>query len=244
MFTQDYSLNRPGYLSLPQGGEEEEEGNIIYTCVGTPNQGPCDSHRRSLAQSGRPLKNLATMTEPDTRRSATITHPSRDMSAPGSPRVSYETSGFLPRHDYSIASYTRPLSALDRPQETAEDGEIEVRISVRYMKKLNNELVSWSQLGAERRSNKKKAKLDLARSTLELNLANCHEFLTDDDKRSMSMAVDCQDVLKTYEDMKDMAAVNAHLKHKMKHGTKILLDRVDAVIAVTKADICHKDDPD
>nr|CAD7197083.1 unnamed protein product [Timema douglasi] len=113
-----------------------------------------------------------------------------------------------------------------------------------YMKKLNNELVSWSQLGAERRTNKKKAKLDLATSTLELNLANCHEFLTDDDKRSISMTVDCRDILKTYEDMKDMAAVNAHLKHKMKHRTKCLLDRVDAAIAVTKADICHKDDPD
>nr|CAD7411104.1 unnamed protein product [Timema poppensis] len=118
-------------------------------------------------------------------------------------------------------------------------------ISVKeYMKKLNNELVSWSQLGAERRTNKKKAKLDLATSTLELNLANCHEFLTDDDKRSISMTVDCRDILKTYEDMKDMAAVNAHLKHKMKHRTKCLLDRVDAAIAVTKADICHKDDPD
>ncbi|CAG2060606.1 unnamed protein product [Timema podura] len=129
--------------------------------------------------------------------------------------------------------------------ESSDKLEDNLTISVKeYMKKLNNELVSWSQLGGERRSNKKKAKLDLARSTLELNLANCHEFLTDDDKRSMSMAVDCQDVLKTYEDMKDMAAVNAHLKHKMKHGTKILLDRVDAVIAVTKADICHKDDPD
>nr|CAD7396534.1 unnamed protein product [Timema cristinae] len=130
-------------------------------------------------------------------------------------------------------------------KESSVELEDTLTISVKeYMKKLNNELVSWSQLGAERRSNKKKAKLDLATSTLELNLANCHEFLTDDDKRSISMTVDCPDILKTYEDMKDMAAVNAHLKHKMKHRTKSLLDRVDVAIAVTKADICHKDDPD